>query len=70
MADYDNDGDVDMFVAGVYRNILFENLGDGTFKEVTTQASRAISGRLRQGGLTTTMTGCSTCSWSIVWNGL
>lgn len=38
VADYDNDGNVDIFVAGVYSNILFRNNGDGTFAEVTTQA--------------------------------
>ena len=34
-ADYDNDGDVDLFVAGVFRNILYRNKGDGTFEDVT-----------------------------------
>lgn len=34
-ADYDNDGDVDLFVAGVRANILFRNAGDGTFDDVT-----------------------------------
>ena len=34
-ADYDNDGDVDLFVAGVRANILFRNAGDGTFEDVT-----------------------------------
>ncbi len=28
-ADYDNDGDTDLFVTGVYRNILYRNRGDG-----------------------------------------
>jgi hypothetical protein len=37
-ADYDNDGDVDLFVAGVRRNLLYRNLGDGTFQEVTRRA--------------------------------
>ena len=34
-ADYDNDGHVDLFVAGVGRNILYHNRGDGTFEDVT-----------------------------------
>jgi hypothetical protein len=32
-ADYDNDGDVDLFVAGVNRNLLYRNSGRGTFEE-------------------------------------
>lgn len=38
VADYDNDGNIDIFVAGVYHNILFHNSGDGTFDEVTLKA--------------------------------
>ncbi|MGB6946988.1 MAG: CRTAC1 family protein [Bryobacteraceae bacterium] len=38
IADYDNDGFPDIFVAGVDRNILYHNQGDGTFKDVTRQA--------------------------------
>ena len=38
VADYNNDGNVDIFVAGVYSNILFKNKGDGTFAETTLQA--------------------------------
>src|SRR6202030_288905 len=37
-ADYDNDGFVDLFVAGVNRNILYHSRGDGTFEDVTQKA--------------------------------
>jgi len=37
-ADYDNDGHVDLFVAGVARNQLLHNRGDGTFEDVTDRA--------------------------------
>lgn len=36
--DYDNDGNVDLFVAGVNRNILYRNLGNGRFEDVTAKA--------------------------------
>ncbi len=36
--DYNNDGNVDLFVAGVNRNILYKNLGGGHFQDVTEQA--------------------------------
>ncbi|HXR75728.1 MAG TPA: CRTAC1 family protein [Bryobacteraceae bacterium] len=36
--DYDNDGHIDLFVAGVGRNILYRNRGDGSFEDVTTKA--------------------------------
>ncbi|HEY6291004.1 MAG TPA: CRTAC1 family protein [Terriglobia bacterium] len=36
--DYDNDGHVDLFVAGVNRNILYHNLGNGRFEDVTAKA--------------------------------
>jgi hypothetical protein len=36
--DFDNDGHVDLFVAGVYRNILYRNLGHGKFEDVTAKA--------------------------------
>jgi hypothetical protein len=38
VADYDNDGYPDLFVAGVGRNILYRNRGDGTFEDVTVRA--------------------------------
>jgi len=40
-ADYDNDGFTDLFVAGVNRNILYRNLGDGRFQDVTVKARLA-----------------------------
>ncbi len=42
--DYDNDGHVDLFVAGVRRNLLYRNLGNGKFEEVTAR-SGITSGR-------------------------
>ena len=38
VADYDNDGYPDIFVAGVHRNALYHNNGDGTFTDVTEKA--------------------------------
>ncbi len=38
VADYDNDGYPDIFVAGVYRNTLYHNNGNGTFTDVTAKA--------------------------------
>ncbi|MBI1897430.1 MAG: CRTAC1 family protein [Acidobacteria bacterium] len=37
-ADYDNDGRVDLFVAGVRRNLLYRNRGGGVFEDVTVKA--------------------------------
>jgi hypothetical protein len=40
-ADYDNDGHVDLFVAGVRRNQLLRNRGDGRFDDVTERSGIA-----------------------------
>jgi enediyne biosynthesis protein E4 len=38
VGDYDNDGNEDIFVTGVYKNTLYHNNGDGTFTDVTAKA--------------------------------
>jgi hypothetical protein len=40
-ADFDNDGDVDLFVTGVDRHQLLRNTGDGRFEDVTARAGLA-----------------------------
>jgi hypothetical protein len=42
-ADYDNDGDVDLFVTALDRNRLFRNDGKGVFADVTTAAGVGAS---------------------------
>jgi hypothetical protein len=41
VADYDNDGYEDIFVAGVHRNTLYHNNQNGTFTDVTEKAGLA-----------------------------
>lgn len=36
--DYDNDGDMDLYITNYGPNILYRNNGDGTFTDVTTEA--------------------------------
>ena len=48
-ADYDNDGHVDLFVAGVRQNQLLHNTGDGRFEDVGSRAGIA-SGEWSVGG--------------------
>jgi enediyne biosynthesis protein E4 len=43
-ADYDNDGNVDLFITNFGRNVLYRNNGDGTFTDVTAKAGVAGSG--------------------------
>lgn len=40
-ADYDNDGDADLFIAGYRANILFRNDGTGVFSDATKEAGIA-----------------------------
>ena len=40
--DVDGDGDLDLFISSFGRNQLFENLGDGTFRDVTDRAGTAV----------------------------
>lgn len=44
VADYDNDGDADLFVAGVEANALYRNDGRGVFRDVTSEAGIASQG--------------------------
>lgn len=41
VADYDNDGDMDLYVCCFGPNVLYRNNGDGTFTDVTNQAKVA-----------------------------
>jgi hypothetical protein len=49
-ADYDNDGHVDLFVAGVRQNQLLRNRGDGRFEDVTKQSGIASGAWAVAGG--------------------
>ncbi len=41
IADYDNDGDDDLFITGFHQTVLYRNRGDGTFEDVTRTAGIA-----------------------------
>ena len=48
-ADYDNDGDQDLYVNNYGPNVLYCNNGDGTFRDVTETAGVACGNRLGAG---------------------
>ena len=52
-ADYDNDGDIDLYVTNFGPSRLFDNLGDGTFEDVTESSG------LDDGDLVLRSTGCA-----------
>jgi len=43
-ADYDNDGDLDIYVSADPHDILYRNNGDGTFEDVTAAAGISVRG--------------------------
>ena len=42
--DFDNDGHVDLYVTNYGRNLLYRNLGNGRFEDVTGRAGAAVGG--------------------------
>jgi len=48
-ADYDNDGDQDLYISNFGPNVLYRNNGDGTFSDVTAEAGVANGNRFGAG---------------------
>src|SRR5437879_12214537 len=55
VADYDNDGKLDLFVTGYGGNVLYHNLGNCRFEDVTEKAG------VRGGGFSTGEIGRASC---------
>ena len=68
VGDYDNDGDLDLFVTSFGPDTLFRNNGDGTFTDVTAQAGVSDrSGARAPRSSTTIATAISICSSPTTW---
>ena len=63
IGDYDNDGDLDIFVPNYGHNLLYRNNSNGTFTDVAQDASASASRTTPSAstGATTTTTATSTC---------
>jgi enediyne biosynthesis protein E4 len=48
-ADYDQDGDIDLYLSNFGQNVFFENNGDGTFSNVTKQSRLELPDRVGAG---------------------
>ena len=48
-ADYDNDGDADLYLTNYLANVFFKNLGDGTFKQASSGAGGIGDNRFGSG---------------------
>ena len=48
-ADYDNDGDADLYLTNYLANVFFKNLGDGTFKQASSSAGGIGDNRFGSG---------------------
>jgi Flp pilus assembly protein TadD len=44
LGDYDNDGDLDIYLTGTAGGVLFQNQGRGVFKDVTAAAGAGVTG--------------------------